>query len=671
QAEVVLSIGSHTIDLLVTDDAGLTSRIAFSVTVEEGADVTPPVANPGSDLNVKDDDSDGFALVQLDGSASADDREIVSYEWFEGGELIATGVQTEAVLAVGTHTIELRVTDSAGLSGTTAFAVTIEGNELPIADAGDDQTIQDEDGDGFAVADLDGSRSTDDGQIVSYRWTEDGQEIATGEVTEVSLAVGTHEIVLTVTDDDQNTSEDTVVIRIDPSEQRDLSELPGLNPTQRTLARAIDSFCPRLAERANDPNVTLSPDQQELLTRCLAVRSQALSDAQAVEAVKALGVEEYTAVQTTAIDFSQSQLANIESRLLALRRGNGGSVSIAGLTVYHEGRLIPVAQLGAFAQELMNGGVSGDEDEGIYDDQNTLLDNRLGIFFNGSIRSGDTGETDNEPALDFDSWGVTAGVDYRATDRFAIGLSLGYNDSDSDFRLQGGGLKGESITGSVYGTYYTDRLYFDFIGSLSSVDYLSTRRIVYTDTMGSQDFTAFGDTGGDIASIGASFGYDFRHDFSKGSLSFGPTVSFNSIDVDVDGFTETGAGGLNMMIGKQKAKSRTVLGGVRGSYAFSRSWGILQPHARLSFVRELEDNSSAFIASFAADPFVNDPNRPTPGIIIRTDPPDKDYVRWGVGVSALFVNGISAFIDYESYAGYKNLSSDELSFGLRFERRTR
>src|SRR5690606_38768947 len=140
--------------------------------------------------------------------------------------------------------------------------------------------------------------------------------------------------------------------------------------------------------------------------------------------------------------------------------------------------------------------------------------------------------------------------------------------------------------------------------SSGSIDYDSTRRIVYNDTSGLQDLTALGTTDGDMSSVALSFGYEFH----RGGWTFGPTIGIDLIELEVDPFAETGAGGLNLAFGEQGAESRTVQGGFRFSYAWSREWGIISPHARLSFVKELENDSQIINVHFVNDPFVNDPN---------------------------------------------------------------
>ena len=92
------------------------------------------------------------------------------------------------------------------------------GNEPPVADAGDDQTVEDTDDNGGEDIALDGSGSMDpDGTIVSWSWSEGGSEIATGETPTVAFAVGVHEVTLTVTDDAGDSDTDVVVITVDPA----------------------------------------------------------------------------------------------------------------------------------------------------------------------------------------------------------------------------------------------------------------------------------------------------------------------------------------------------------------------------------------------------------------------------------------------------------------------
>jgi hypothetical protein len=85
----------------------------------------------------------------------------------------------------------------------------------PAANAGPDQTVLDADEDCAQGVTLAGSGSSPDGAIVGYAWTEGCAPVATGASPTISLGVGSHELVLTVTADDGQTARDSVRIRVD------------------------------------------------------------------------------------------------------------------------------------------------------------------------------------------------------------------------------------------------------------------------------------------------------------------------------------------------------------------------------------------------------------------------------------------------------------------------
>ncbi|HEU4429618.1 MAG TPA: PKD domain-containing protein, partial [Myxococcota bacterium] len=87
----------------------------------------------------------------------------------------------------------------------------------PVANAGSDQTVVDADDSGAELVTLDGAGSSDlDGSIASFVWTEGAMSLGSGATLEKNLAVGTHAITLTVTDDDGNESTDSVTIVVEP-----------------------------------------------------------------------------------------------------------------------------------------------------------------------------------------------------------------------------------------------------------------------------------------------------------------------------------------------------------------------------------------------------------------------------------------------------------------------
>ncbi|HVE41283.1 MAG TPA: galactose oxidase-like domain-containing protein [Planctomycetota bacterium] len=64
--------------------------------------------------------------VTLDGSLSTDpENNITTYEWFEGMNLLGTGISIAPLLSLGGHTLTLKVTDQGTLTNSTNFTVNV------------------------------------------------------------------------------------------------------------------------------------------------------------------------------------------------------------------------------------------------------------------------------------------------------------------------------------------------------------------------------------------------------------------------------------------------------------------------------------------------------------------------------------------------------------------
>ncbi|HEU5181951.1 MAG TPA: choice-of-anchor D domain-containing protein [Candidatus Polarisedimenticolia bacterium] len=108
------------------------TRVAFSA---------PPTARALAAPRVECEGPQG-ASVLLDGSGSSDSggsagEGIVSYEWYRGygsgGQvLLGTGASLQVTLPLGTHDLQLKVTDEAGESDVASLSVTVEDTTPPV-----------------------------------------------------------------------------------------------------------------------------------------------------------------------------------------------------------------------------------------------------------------------------------------------------------------------------------------------------------------------------------------------------------------------------------------------------------------------------------------------------------------------------------------------------------
>lgn len=211
------------------------------------------VANAGVDVTLVDNDNNGVELATLDGSASFDvDGSIVSYEWREGATLLGLTATIQASLAIGDHLITLTVFDNSGDSSSDQVLVRVitgAANLRPVANAGPDQAVTDDNADGFATVTLDASASADtDGTIVRYIWQEGTTILGTGAVLNVTLAVGVHNILLQVNDNSGSGAQDVVVATVNQGSVQPPSDPQG----------AISLMASAVVQRGDDVTFTVT-----------------------------------------------------------------------------------------------------------------------------------------------------------------------------------------------------------------------------------------------------------------------------------------------------------------------------------------------------------------------------------------------------------------------------
>jgi serine protease len=227
-APTVNSVTVITLVFTVMDDQGATASAQVTVTVNPNA---PPVANAGGDVRAVSGN-----MVQITGSGSDADGSIDSYAWsqFNGPSVTLSGADSSTVQftapTVTTEdsiTLRLTVADNDGAQASDDVLVTIlpaNGNQPPVAQAGDDQAVNPGD-----TVTLTGAGEDSDGIVAGYLWEhtpgsaqEPVIDIAapqqqTIEFTAPDVSESTAlTFTLTVTDDAGDTGTDTVVVTVHP-----------------------------------------------------------------------------------------------------------------------------------------------------------------------------------------------------------------------------------------------------------------------------------------------------------------------------------------------------------------------------------------------------------------------------------------------------------------------
>ncbi|MEJ0106386.1 MAG: PKD domain-containing protein [Bacteroidota bacterium] len=255
-----LQAGQYIFELTVTDDKGAIAKARVRIVVN-AAPNQPPVANAGPNKNI----ILPVNSVNLDGSASTDaDGTIVSYSWAKiaGGTVTITGeataTPTVSGLQAGQYTFELTITDNRGAStkAQVKINVSVAPNQLPVANAGANQTIT-------LPANsviLDGSLSSDpDGTIATYSWakiTGPAATIAnanTATPTVSGLTVGQYTFELTVTDNKGGSTKAEVKVSVNAAPNQLPIANAGANQTlpASTVSVTLDG------SKSGDPDGTI------------------------------------------------------------------------------------------------------------------------------------------------------------------------------------------------------------------------------------------------------------------------------------------------------------------------------------------------------------------------------------------------------------------------------
>jgi len=254
------SLGTHVVELQVTDVNGNVDSDSVVLTVIEPVQNLPPVAE---DLKVTllEDTSVVLQLVFSDpnpGSSlvySIVDRPTNGSVKLENGKF----VYTPAPDYFGSDQLTFSVSDGELESNLGVVDVVVTSvNDIPVAFAG--QKVFAEVGD---LVELDGTGTVDDGFIDSYLWTIEGDILGTGSVITLnSLPVGEHIIRLEVTDEVGATASDTVLVEIShkPVPGFIISEVRG-----NTASAGSDAYFTIALTTEPEENVTIPIESSDPL----------------------------------------------------------------------------------------------------------------------------------------------------------------------------------------------------------------------------------------------------------------------------------------------------------------------------------------------------------------------------------------------------------------------
>jgi outer membrane autotransporter protein len=300
----------------------------------------------------------------------------------------------------------------------------------------------------------------------------------------------------------------------------------------------------------------------------------------------------------------------------------------------------PGANGPSFSDSLAVSGPNGPDGKDGKSVAPNLPDNRWGVFLTGM---GDFTSVGSHDGYDLTTGGFTLGVDYKLTPHLAIGVLAGYAGTGTDLP-NSGRIFVNSGTVGLYGTYFQGGFYVDTAVSGGYNGYDSRRSGFGGDARGSTD-------GGQLDVLFAT-GYDFKF----GSLTIGPTATFQYTDVKIDGFSERGSlAPLN--VGSQSSDSLTSAFGIKISYDWKLGGVMVRPELRASWQHEYGDQSyeiDSTLGSLGGGSFT-----------VHGPEIGRDSLLIGAGFSIQWNERVSTYLYYDGDLGRENYTSHNVSGGVR------
>jgi subtilase-type serine protease len=219
-----------------------------------------------------------------------------------------------------------------------------------------------------------------------------------------------------------------------------------------------------------------------------------------------------------------------------------------------------------------------------------------GLWVQGGGQWGDQEGEDGFTGYDYDLYGGPLGVDHFLNDHMLLGISLGISRADIDFENNMGEGGIDAFIGSLYGSWFTGRYYLDASLSYGTQEYDNIRNI----TFGGIDRTGASDHDGTLFSGYLEGGYNL----SLGPWMLGPFATLNYLYLDEDGFTESGAGSLNLIVDDCRTGAvLSQLGAVAAERLTYENFELM-PELRLAWKHDFDIDHQIITSAFTGAPGV-------------------------------------------------------------------
>jgi uncharacterized protein with beta-barrel porin domain len=261
---------------------------------------------------------------------------------------------------------------------------------------------------------------------------------------------------------------------------------------------------------------------------------------------------------------------------------------------------------------------------------------RVSEFISGNVILANLGQNQGSQNSAFSKATYTAGnaaagISFRISPHLAAGVLFDYNHTDAKTDSVGSKTRVDSYSPGLFGTFFDKGFYANGLFSFGYNSYSNNRALNF----GGFSSTAHSSPTGTQYLLSGDVGYDFQPDRH---WILGPTLGVQYTHIDVNSFTESGAGPADLSVNSTSLDSlRSRLGG-QLTYQIHSGSILFQPHLTAQWQHEFLDTTYGVSSQLdlpGAAPFG-----------FKGAALGRDSALLGFGLTATLDNSMSAYVDY-------------------------
>ncbi|PZO08173.1 MAG: autotransporter outer membrane beta-barrel domain-containing protein [Lysobacteraceae bacterium] len=209
----------------------------------------------------------------------------------------------------------------------------------------------------------------------------------------------------------------------------------------------------------------------------------------------------------------------------------------------------------------------------------------VGTWIGGMIRSGSQDGRNGGADIDFETDGLSTGIDYRISSEWVIGGGFGFGKDENAIGTEGSRVDGDARTVALYASYHPGRMFVDMLLGYQSIDF-DLRRYL-TANGGTVDGQRDGNQLFASLSVGA--------DIVRENMMFTPYARLDLAQADLDAYTETGDPIYALSYDQMDVDTATGNVGLRMDWQHDQPWGRFTPQVRLEYQHDFSGRSDALV----------------------------------------------------------------------------